>query len=707
MQNHLRESNEYVRLRNNVRAARQNRISAANRLYKKARFVQNLNIYYACVAAVIAILGLTSSTHYFGIIPAVLAAVLSIAVVCLNLQKYSEKASHMSHICVELGKLAYDIEDHLNQEPDPRVLGELRERYLTLIDQRESRGPAGYFKAAASGDAAENDPDKPKTITRFVDTVFGGLLKAILWVLPCAYFALIILNTHTAVISAYIPDTYLNYFIDQSVSGNAGMEQLPYPVEIEEQIIPVDNIEVHPINSEVAENDSSAISGVDTDPVAEWDDPLPSESTDSVISGNVKIRKYLYGCRDNATLLNLNADFVSEDYDGYAAVNGISNNPTTQATYPGNDTVVEFLRTKTLTAAEEINIHAVEYGTNYVIVSDEIPDELQIDSILFAWDSSKLPENPTEADYYNQIYQNKNGRYVGIVQAIDRENKKITVNAWYIYVGLIADYTPPAGQVPPASCDTVTVNPVHKVWLENGNLIVRGSKRGVVAEMDMFGDSVGKEGYDIILNDGGMKYGYRVRSSKPELVTENGFIANTCNNSFFSDSAKRTMLSGNIDLWYYQDDPESKAGTVKKVIETYSDGVSFYGVDVYGRQNIGGSNVGMFASEKSDSTGVLPKRFYATTDAGAKSITLSSPNMLTGVQTSIVVSHDITLTNGKNSAVKLCVAGQSGWKKVDSVSIKAPCIVNAIFIGNMINSKYNISSHGEWYLTVESALTPS
>lgn len=69
------------KLENAIWTTRKNRINAEKRLLSINRFVQHINIYYACLSAAIAIVGLWYADKALTMLGAILAPIVTICVV--------------------------------------------------------------------------------------------------------------------------------------------------------------------------------------------------------------------------------------------------------------------------------------------------------------------------------------------------------------------------------------------------------------------------------------------------------------------------------------------------------------------------------------------------------------------------------------------------------------------------------------------------
>ena len=104
---------EYAALRHlkkNIVKTRIGRINAASRLLSTERFLQAINIYYSCVSAVFAILGLVVEDKTFTIWSVIFTVVLAISIVYLNAQKYGNRSQELKNNYISLHELLFKVE---------------------------------------------------------------------------------------------------------------------------------------------------------------------------------------------------------------------------------------------------------------------------------------------------------------------------------------------------------------------------------------------------------------------------------------------------------------------------------------------------------------------------------------------------------------------------------------------------------------------
>ena len=110
---------ELLQLKQLVKNTRLNRINAANRLQRTETFLQGINIYYSCFAAVLSVLSLISDSKALSVWSVLLTIILAISVVYFNAQKYGNRAQELKTNYIALQCLLFEIEqDEANNELD-------------------------------------------------------------------------------------------------------------------------------------------------------------------------------------------------------------------------------------------------------------------------------------------------------------------------------------------------------------------------------------------------------------------------------------------------------------------------------------------------------------------------------------------------------------------------------------------------------------
>lgn len=106
----LKEYAALKHLKRNIAKTRINRINAASRLLSTEKFLQAINIYYSCVSAGFAILGLIIDDKIFIVWSVIFTVVLAISIVYLNAQKYGNRSQELKNNYISLHELLYKVE---------------------------------------------------------------------------------------------------------------------------------------------------------------------------------------------------------------------------------------------------------------------------------------------------------------------------------------------------------------------------------------------------------------------------------------------------------------------------------------------------------------------------------------------------------------------------------------------------------------------
>lgn len=195
-------------LRRKVDITRLNRINASNRLLKREKFVQSINIYYSCIAAVVTVLSLLYPEQSYGIASAVLTIILAISIVYLNAQKYGSRAQQLQMNYLSLNRLEFEI-DIAIEKHELEKTHELQEKYVDLLQTSENHEDQDFrltlYKKSIVEKRGKSFVDEKRKYTKhqlagFNQFLFWGYIvssytfKAVLWILPCVYFILVVLK---------------------------------------------------------------------------------------------------------------------------------------------------------------------------------------------------------------------------------------------------------------------------------------------------------------------------------------------------------------------------------------------------------------------------------------------------------------------------------------------------------------------------------
>lgn len=136
---------ELKKLEEVIWETRKSRINAECRLLDINRFVQHINIYYACLSAAIAIVGLWYTDKVLTMLGAILAPIVTICIVFLNSQRYEQRANSFKQNYIELQKILYDIRlQKLDPKYNKESMENLQNRYCELMTSVENHLPCDY-----------------------------------------------------------------------------------------------------------------------------------------------------------------------------------------------------------------------------------------------------------------------------------------------------------------------------------------------------------------------------------------------------------------------------------------------------------------------------------------------------------------------------------------------------------------------------------
>lgn len=148
-----------------VWTTRKNRINAEERLLTINRFVQHINIYYACLSATISIIGLWYADKALTMLGAILAPIVTICIAFLNSQRYEQRAADIKRNYIELQKILYQIQ-LLKLEPTANFqkLEKIETDYCELMDKVENHWQCDYWKTCFQNFSGEkSNPSKNKS----------------------------------------------------------------------------------------------------------------------------------------------------------------------------------------------------------------------------------------------------------------------------------------------------------------------------------------------------------------------------------------------------------------------------------------------------------------------------------------------------------------------------------------------------------------
>ena len=190
-----REEREIEKLLKAVRVTRANRINASNRLLSQETFVQAINIYYSCMAAIVTVLSLIYKEGSYGIASAMLTVILAISIVYLNAQKYGGRAQQLQTNYITLQQLEYEIQADITAGREER-LGELQERYIKLLQTSENHIHYDHLLTLYRRDQIKKRGKGNRRLKGVERLQFWTIVirrqafRLILWAMPIVYFCL-------------------------------------------------------------------------------------------------------------------------------------------------------------------------------------------------------------------------------------------------------------------------------------------------------------------------------------------------------------------------------------------------------------------------------------------------------------------------------------------------------------------------------------
>lgn len=188
------------KLYRNVSLTRRNRINASNRLLNKERFVQAINIYYSCIAAVVTVLSLIYPGRSFGVASAILTVILAISIVYLNAQKYGERAQQLKTNYIALQQLAFEIKEEMRKDQIVSIR-KFSDRYIELLQTSENHIQHDHLQTMHLQGVVERKRAKDKAVPQERAGLSGkekleywfyeigyAIIKGLFWIAPVAYF---------------------------------------------------------------------------------------------------------------------------------------------------------------------------------------------------------------------------------------------------------------------------------------------------------------------------------------------------------------------------------------------------------------------------------------------------------------------------------------------------------------------------------------
>ena len=191
------------KLRFVIDLTRSNRINASNRLLKTEHFVQAINIYYSCVAAIVTVLSLIYKEGNYSIASAIMTIALAISIVYLNAQKYGNRAQQLQQNYLALHQLRFDIENAIRDRKedcnkDIDIIG-FQKRYVDLLQTSENHIDQDFRRTMWKNDHDRKNRSKDdyvpglvgiERIKFYLRCIFKYTLQFCVWILPICYFVL-------------------------------------------------------------------------------------------------------------------------------------------------------------------------------------------------------------------------------------------------------------------------------------------------------------------------------------------------------------------------------------------------------------------------------------------------------------------------------------------------------------------------------------
>lgn len=226
-------------LSKNIDITRRNRMNASDRLIEQEQFLQRINIYYSCVAAIISILCLVYKDYLLlSIASTVVTVVLSMSIAYLNAQHYGERAknfhsnflalyqlwfdtqktirmySSLYNIVLDTKNTDVDDQEPIDETPDKEkdnnvnrdiyeVTSELEKRYINLLSLSENHIDSDFIQTELLKDRIKKRNNQNYKVkihgiekAKFYSIKwFKSFLKILLWITPIIFF-IYVLCTH-------------------------------------------------------------------------------------------------------------------------------------------------------------------------------------------------------------------------------------------------------------------------------------------------------------------------------------------------------------------------------------------------------------------------------------------------------------------------------------------------------------------------------
>lgn len=131
-------------LKNRVYTTRKSRINTSERLIKKEKFIQGINIYYSCVLIAVSIFGLNNQSYMMSLLSVIASISLTMSLLYISNQRYSERAQELKNNYICLQELYFKLEELNNETKD---LSAFEQQYIELLHSSENHSEMDYIKA--------------------------------------------------------------------------------------------------------------------------------------------------------------------------------------------------------------------------------------------------------------------------------------------------------------------------------------------------------------------------------------------------------------------------------------------------------------------------------------------------------------------------------------------------------------------------------
>ena len=188
-------------LERNIDLTRRSRMNAADRLIDQEKFIQGINIYYSCFAAVISIFCLIKTDQYLAIASTIITVVLAMSIIYLNAQHFEKRAQQFHTNFLALYQLLFETKAAI-REQNYSLIADLERRYVSLLASAENHTDSDFLRVQLMNDRIRKRKDKSyKKRIRGIERarfVFFSIVKAVvkisLILFPAIFMIYIIFN---------------------------------------------------------------------------------------------------------------------------------------------------------------------------------------------------------------------------------------------------------------------------------------------------------------------------------------------------------------------------------------------------------------------------------------------------------------------------------------------------------------------------------